>query len=321
MTKKPMKIVFMGSPEFALPSLQVLIDSSHELLAVVSGTDKRRGRGKELSPTPVKAMAVQYGIPVIEADSMKDEKLETQLSELNPDLFVVVAFKILPQKLLDIPKIGSINVHASLLPKYRGAAPIHWAIAKGETVTGNSIFFLDKRVDTGSILCTNITDILPHETTGDVYERLKVMGADLLKEAISLLSSGKYTLFPQDHSLATPAPKVQKEDARLNFSMRATEVYNQFRSMTPSPGPWVEWEGVPLKVHSISVAGDDQVNSSGINDQLTNSQVGDLLIHDGRLFVKCSKGFIEMHEFQFPSKNRVLVADFLKSQTISGSFN
>ena len=316
-----MKIVFMGSPEFALPSLQVLIDSSHELLAVVSGTDKRRGRGKELSPTPVKAMAIQHGIPVIEADSMKDKNLEKKLLELNPDLFVVVAFKILPQKLLDIPKIGSINVHASLLPRYRGAAPIHWAIAKGETFTGNSIFFLDKQVDTGSILCTNITEISPHETTGDVYQRLKLMGADLLKEALGLLSSGTYTLVPQDHSLATPAPKVQKEDARLNFSMSATQVYNQFRSMTPTPGPWVEWEDIPLKVHSISVAGDDQLNSSGINDQLINRRVGDLLIHDGRLLVKCSDGFIEMHEFQFPSKNRVLVADFLKSQTISGSFN
>ncbi len=321
MSSSLMKIIFMGSPEFSLPSLRVLIDSSHELLAVVTGTDKRRGRGRELSPTPVKAMAQEFGIPVIEADSMQDEHLEATLLDLKPDLFVVVAFKVLPQQLLAIPTIGSINIHASLLPKYRGAAPIHWAIANGEKVTGNTIFFLDKQVDTGAILCFNTTTIEAHETTGDVYQRLKVMGAELLEEALDVLSRGEYSLTPQNHSLASPAPKVHKDDAKLDFSKTVVEVYNQFRAMTPSPGAWVEWHESPIKIHAISLPRPKTLEQLALVEPTQNQFTGHINSDHGRLIVACSDGYIEINELQFPSKKRISAADYLRNQTLVGRFN
>ena len=321
MSSRPMKIIFMGSPEFSLPSLRVLIDSSYELLAVVTGTDKRRGRGRGLSPTPVKAMAQEFGIPVIEADSMQDEHLEATLLDLKPDLFVVVAFKVLPQQLLAIPTIGSINIHASLLPKYRGAAPIHWAIANGEKVTGNTIFFLDKQVDTGAILCFNTTTIEAHETTGDVYQRLKVMGAELLEEALDVLSRREYSLTPQNHSLASPAPKVHKDDAKLDFSKTVVEVYNQFRAMTPSPGAWVEWHESPIKIHAISLPRLETLEHLALVEPTQNQFTGHIYSDHDRLLVACSDGYIEINELQFPSKKRISAADYLRNQILVGRFN
>lgn len=248
-----LRIVFMGSPEFAVPSLEMLALSEHKPIAVVTGPDKRRGRGNTLSPTPVKACALGHGIPVIETDSLKDPVIHDTLAQLNPDLFVVVAFKILPKVMLQIPSIGSVNVHASLLPKYRGAAPIHWAIVNGETETGVTIFFLNEGIDTGGIVHQATTPIGADETTGDVYHRLMHLGAEALHDAVEKIWKGKYALREQSDERATPAPKLFPDDALLSLDMTATQIRNRVRGFSPTPGAWLWLDGKKLRIHACEV--------------------------------------------------------------------
>ena len=316
-----MKIVFMGSPDFALPSLQRIIDSHHELLAVVSGEDKRRGRAKPPTPTPVKALALEHGIPVITTSSTHNVDFIESLRKLNADLFVVVAFKVLPPSVLELPRIGSINVHASLLPKYRGAAPIHWAIAQGEEETGCTIFFLDTKVDTGAILCAHKTPIRPNETTGDLYHRLKHVGAEAFSEALSIIESGNYHLQPQDDRLATPAPKVFKQDGLLDFNQLLRTLYNQFRAMTPVPGAWVSLDGVAIKIHSVSVPSEEISIELLHKYPISSTEPGQLITENGQLYCACLDGFIRVDSFQFPSKNKVKTSDYLRSNRLDGVWN
>lgn len=249
----PLRIVFMGSPEFAVPSLDALALGAHKPVAVVTGPDKRRGRGNTLSPTPVKACAQSHGILVIETDSLKDPATHAALVALQPDLFVVVAFKILPKALLDVPSIGSVNVHASLLPKYRGAAPIHWAVVNGETETGVTIFFLNEGIDTGGILLQQRTPIGNDETTGDVYARLMHLGAKALVQAVDKIWRGGYTLIPQADAEASPAPKLFPDDALLPLNLSAAQLHNRIRGLNPNPGAWVWVDGKKLKVHQCEI--------------------------------------------------------------------
>lgn len=316
-----MKIVFMGSPDFALPSLQRILDSDHELLAVVSGEDKRRGRAKSPTPTPVKALALEQGIPVITTSSTHDPNFIESLTKLNADLFVVVAFKVLPSSVLELPKIGSINVHASLLPKYRGAAPIHWAIAQGEEETGCTIFFLDTKVDTGAILCSHKTPIGATETTGDLYHRLKHIGAEALCEALAMIESGDYDLQPQDERLATPAPKVFKQDGQLDFNQYLSTLYNQFRAMTPVPGAWVSLDGVAIKIHSVVVPSKEISMELLQKYPISSTEPGQLITENGQLYSACLDGFIRVHMLQFPSKNIVKTSDYLRSNRLEGVLN
>ncbi|MDZ7718195.1 MAG: methionyl-tRNA formyltransferase [Balneolaceae bacterium] len=226
---RSLNIVFMGSPDFAIPSLEKIHESKHNILAVVSNPDKRRGRGRKPAPTPVKKRAIELDLQTIDVDDLNSDSFHNQLKELKPDLFVVVAFRILPASVLEIPSIGSVNLHASLLPKYRGAAPIHWAIIKGEKETGCTVFFLDKKVDTGKIIAQNRTVIDLFETTGDVYNRLKKSGADLLVQSINRIADGTVEPTPQNHELATPAPKLYNENTHIDFSKPAKEVHNFIR--------------------------------------------------------------------------------------------
>jgi methionyl-tRNA formyltransferase len=316
-----MKIVFMGSPDFALPSLQRIIDSNHELLAVVSGEDKRRGRAKPPTPTPVKALALEQSIPVITTSSTHDPDFIESLTKLNADLFVVVAFKVLPPSVLELPRIGSINVHASLLPKYRGAAPIHWAIAEGEEETGCTIFFLDTKVDTGAILCGHKTPIRPTETTGDLYHRLKHVGAEALIEALSIIESGDYHLQSQDNRLASPAPKVFKQDGLLDFNQPLRTLYNRYRAMTPVPGAWVSLHGVAIKIHSVSVPSEEISMELLYKYPISSREPGQLITEHGQLYCACLDGFIRVNAFQFPSKNKVKTSDYLRSNQLDGVLN
>jgi methionyl-tRNA formyltransferase len=316
-----MKIVFMGSPDFALPSLQCIVDSNHELLAVVSGEDKRRGRSKPPTPTPVKAIALEQGIHVITTSSTHDPDFIESLRKLNADLFVVVAFKVLPPSVLELPRIGSINVHASLLPKYRGAAPIHWAIAEGEEETGCTIFFLDTKVDTGAILCAHKTPIQPTETTGDLYHRLKHVGAESLSKALSIIESGDYHLQSQDDRLASPAPKVFKQDGLLDFNQPPRTLYNRFRAMTPVPGAWVSLDGVAIKIQSVSMPSEEISTELLYKYPISRREPGQLITENGQLYCACLDGFIRVNVFQFPSKNKVKTSDYLRSNRLDGVLN
>jgi methionyl-tRNA formyltransferase len=296
-----LRIVFMGSPEFAVPSLEAVNVAGHELVAVVTGTDKRRGRGNELSATPVKKRALELGIPVIEADSMRDQVVEDRLRSLHADLFIVVAFKVLPKSLLRLPKIGSINVHASLLPKYRGAAPIHWAIKRGETETGVTIFFLDEQVDTGKYLLQVRVPIGAEDTTGDIYRVLMHVGAESLGKAVAMISAGTFTLTAQDDSQATPAPKLFQEDAKIDYSWSAQEMVNHVRAMNPFPMAWVYLDGKKLKVLRVRCA-----EREGRFPEKT------ITVDEHRMILGTRDGYVEFLEVQMEGKKVTRASDFIR---------
>jgi methionyl-tRNA formyltransferase len=303
-----MNIVFMGSPEFAIPSLEKLHATKHTISAVVSNVDKRRGRGKSLSPTPVKAKALELGLPVIEVEDLKSEEFAKRISELEPDLLVVVAFRVLPVSILKIPKIGSVNLHASLLPKYRGAAPIHWAIIHGEEKTGCTIFFLDEKVDTGKVVLQRETEIGWEETTGDVYERLRLMGSDALVDAIHLIDSGSYQLAAQNDAEATPAPKLFKEHCHIDFTKSVDEVHNHIRGLSPFPTAFAMLEDEKVNFYKAKPGQD------------ANIDTGEILIKNDQLLVGCADGTIEVLELQFPGKRRMSADEFLAGNSVSGRF-
>lgn len=303
-----MDIVFMGSPEFAIPSLEKIHQSKyHTVKAVVSNVDKRRGRGSKTSPTPVKAKAMELGLPVIEVENLSSPEFAEKLKTLDVDLFVVVAFRILPTHILEIPKIGSVNLHASLLPKYRGAAPIHWAIMNGEKETGCTIFFLDEMVDTGKILLQKKTDIGENETTGELYARLRDMGSDLVVEALGLIESDEYVLRPQDDGLATPAPKLFNDDCHVDFNKQATEVHNKIRGLSPFPTAWASLSGDKFNMYASEVGPDISLKP------------GELTDHEDKLIAGCGTGTVILKEVQLPGTKRMTGQEFIHGYSAEGT--
>ena len=290
----------MGSPEFSIPSLEKLhASSAHEIVAVVSNADKRRGRGGGTSPTPVKARAMELGLPVIEVENLDDDCFVEELESCRADLFVVVAFRILPRRVLNIPEKGSINLHASLLPKYRGAAPIHWAVMNGEEKTGCTVFFLNDRVDTGDILKQEDVSIGPDETTGEVYERLKETGSALLLEAVNEIEDENYSTYPQNDAEATPAPKLFTADCRVDFSMKAQQVHNKIRGLSPFPTAWGELDDLRFNMYR-SRRGPD-----------VSLKPGQLELVDDQLLVGCSGGTVILDEVQIEGKRKMSGKDFM----------
>ena len=303
-----MNIVFMGSPDFAIPSLEKLYRSKHTITAVVTNVDKRRGRGGGKSPTPIKEKATEFGLPILEVEELKSVEFKQRLSTLHADLFVVVAFRVLPKHILEIPRIGSINLHASLLPKYRGAAPIHWAVMRGEDKTGCSIFFLDEKVDTGKIILQRETKIGSDENTGEVYNRLMHIGSEALLEAVNMIGEGNIDTKPQNDTLATPAPKLFKEHCHIDFNQPAEIIHNKIRGLSPFPTAFALLNGDKINVYKAKIR--------------TNvfTDVGKILIKDEKLLVGCKKGAIELLEIQPPGKKRMQVSDFLKGNSVEGCF-
>lgn len=301
-----MNIVFMGSPDFAIPSLDKIYQSHHTIVSVVTNVDKRRGRGSDKVPTPLKARARELELPIIEVEDLASKEFENELKRLDADLFVVVAFRVLPKSILAIPKIGSINLHASLLPKYRGAAPIHWAVINGEEETGCTIFFLDEKVDTGNVILQEKTHIGDEETTGEVYERLMIEGSKVLLEAINKIEANDYTLEAQNHEDATPAPKLFKDNTRIDFTKSAKEVFNMVRGLSPFPTAWAEWNGKKMNIYKARMG------------PYANIDSGELYSKDGKVLVGCSDGTIELMEIQLPGKKRMIAQEFLNGYEIAG---
>lgn len=301
MSHKALNIVFMGNPDFAVPSLKQLRCSRHKVLAVVTGSDKRRGRGGKFSPSPVNLAAMEASIPVIQADDMHCESLKTSLQALKPDLLVVVAFKLLPPDILAIPTIGSVNLHASLLPAYRGAAPIHWALVNGESETGCTIFLLDKGMDTGVILKQRKTSVGLLETTGDLYNRLKGLGAELMVETLNELADGSCIKISQNETFATRAPKVTPEDARIRFRKDAMSVHNLIRGMSPFPGAWAMLDSKKVKIYRTEPAPDIHL------------EPGTTALVDGACHAGCQPGSIVITQVQPEGKKTVSGLDFMNA--------
>jgi methionyl-tRNA formyltransferase len=243
-----MNIVYMGTPAFAVSPLVHLDQSHHHIQAVVTGQDKPAGRGRKLMPTPVKMEAERRNIPVLTPRTLKSRKLRESLAELHPDLFVVVAFRILPEELFTVPSMGSINVHGSLLPKYRGAAPINWALINGETETGLSSFFLKPDVDTGDVIYQQKIEIHDSDTFDSLYLRMSQMAGPFLLKTLELLEQGKATPVPQDDSRASRAPKLTSEDALIDWGFPARQVTNFVRGLSSKPGAYTLFRGRKVKI-------------------------------------------------------------------------
>jgi methionyl-tRNA formyltransferase len=246
-----MRIVFMGTPEFSVPSLRRLREKGHELVLVVTQPDRPRGRGRRVCAPPVKCAALEFGLPIDQVDSVNCDEFVERLQALRPDVLVVVAFgQILCEAILEVPQLGAINLHGSLLPRYRGVAPINWAIVRGEAETGVTTMFMRRKVDAGEIILSRTTPIGENETAGELYARLANIGADVLVETLDLVAGGEAPRIGQDPAQATYARKLTRADGEIDWSKPATEVHDHIRGMTPWPGAYTYYRGRMLEVLS-----------------------------------------------------------------------
>jgi methionyl-tRNA formyltransferase len=299
----PLRIVFMGSPEFAVPALEALQSSDHEIVTVISGADRRRGRGLDLMPSPVKAAAQRLGLPTLDWEELRaapspKEYMDAHYGPI--DLFVVVAFKILSSQMLAIPRIGSVNIHASLLPAYRGAAPIHHTVMNGEKRTGCTIFFLDQGIDTGEVIMQEAINIGEDETTGEVYERLRQLGAGMIVEAVDAIEKGAITRIAQDHSGASAAPKVFEKDQIIDFNRDSLVVHNHIRGMSPFPCAFTSLDGLRFRIYRTR------------NAPKVQGEVGKTFEEDGKYYMGCQSGSVELVEVQLEGKRRMGAVEFFK---------
>lgn len=295
-----MRIIFMGTPEFACPTLGTLIERGEQVIAVVTQPDRPKGRGQQTLPPPVKLLAEQHGIPVFQPVKVRHPDAIEEIRSLEPDLIVVVAFgQILPKALLEIPKYGCINVHASLLPRYRGAAPLNWCIINGESETGVTTMMMDVGLDTGDMLLKKSTPIDPDEDTRSLHDRMSQVGAELLAETLDQLVAGGLIPEKQDDALTCYAPMLKKEDGQIDWSKDAASIKNLVRGMTPWPGAFSYLDEKLLKVYRV----DSASGSGNPGEVLTAGRDG--------IEVACGEGSIIIHELQLEGKKRLPAAEFL----------
>ncbi|HZB89514.1 MAG TPA: methionyl-tRNA formyltransferase, partial [Terracidiphilus sp.] len=298
-----MKLVFCGTPRFAVPTLEALRGAGHEIALVVTQPDKPVGRTQELVAPPVKQTAVAASIAVTQPEKIRNNAgFRAQLESIAPDAIAVVAYgRIIPPWMLALPRLGCINLHASLLPRYRGAAPIQWAVAEGETVTGNTTMLLEEGLDTGPILLQQTIEIAPDQTAADLFSILAERGAPLVVETLKGLDNGSIKPQPQDHALATLAPLLAREDGEMNFAARtATELKNRWRGFQPWPGAFTSLGGKKLIVHRMDVA------ENGSLVAPADAQPGQVQLDGDKLFVACANStWIELIEVQLEGKKRM----------------
>ena len=295
-----MNIVFMGTPDFSVPSLETLHNSKHKISAVVTAPDKQRGRGRKVSFTSVKEFALKNKLSVLQPEKLKDENFISELKKVNADLFVVVAFRILPPEVFTIPKYGSFNLHGSLLPKYRGAAPIQWAIMKGETETGVTTFALAEKVDTGSVYLQEKIKINAEDDFGSLHDKMSEVGAKAVLKTVELIDSGEFTLQKQDDSLASPAPKITKETAKINWENSAEHIHNQIRGLSPYPCAFFIHNKKMIKIYKSELVDKTDLSPSEILQTKTE------------LFIGCGEGCLKILQLQKEGSRRMTTEEFLR---------
>ncbi len=305
-----MRVVFMGTPEFAVATLQAIHQSQHEVVAVVTTPDKPAGRGLKLRPSAVKEYAVEQNLPVLQPEKLKSEEFLEQLRACHADVFVVVAFRMLPEVVFTMPPKGTFNVHASLLPNYRGAAPIHWAIMNGETKTGVTTFFLNKQIDTGDIIGATEVEIGANETTGELYDRLMVKGAELALTTLQQIEDGTVKTHPQNHipdSEVKPAPKIFKEDTFIDWNLPAQQIFNKIRGLNPVPCACTRIQNKNGQTEIIKLFDTKLIPSE--NDE----KPGTISIKSPNLLTISAKdGLLSIETLQLQGKNKLKIADFLR---------
>lgn len=300
-----MRIVFMGTPDFSVPCLDKILQAGYEVTAVVTAPDRPSGRGRRLRPSPVKQYALEHGLTVLQPEKLRDPEFHAQLEIAAPDLMVVVAFRMLPEVVWSMPTIGTFNLHASLLPDYRGAAPINWAIINGETKSGATTFMIDKKIDTGNLMLQQEVEIPADWTAGDLHDSLMIMGADLVLKTVKGLEAGTLEARPQDESLyKNKAPKIFKEDCEISWDQPARTVYNLIRGLSPYPAAWTAYGEQSVKIFL----------SQRTQEPTTGTEAGTVRISDDRsqLFVACADEWLEIVSLQMPGKKRMPTADFLR---------
>ncbi len=294
-----MKIIFMGTPDFAIPSLEKLFNSRHTISAVVTSPDKERGRGQKVSFTPVKEFALKKNLPLLQPKKLKDQNFIEELKSFDADIFVVVAFKILPPEVFTLPSKISFNLHASLLPKYRGAAPIQWALIKGETETGVTTFALEEKVDTGNIFLQKKTKINEEDNFGSLHDKLSLLGADAVLETVDLIESGNFLLKPQNSNEATPAPKITRETGLINWDDNARDIHNLIRGLSPNPGAYFYHAGVQIKIYKTEIS-DLKLKPGEIKQTKTE------------LFIGCNYKSLKILELQKEGKKKMSAENFIR---------
>ena len=300
-----MRLVFLGTPAFAVPTLERMVSAGHEVLEVVTQPDRPRGRGQHPAAPPVKETALQLGLPVYQPERVRRPEAVERLRALSPEAMVVVGYgQIIPQTVIDIPPLGILNVHASLLPKYRGAGPVQWAIVRGETRTGVTIMRIDAGLDTGDMLSKVETEIGPEENAMEVGRRLSAMGADLLVETLAALAAGKIVPEKQDDSQATHAPLLKKEDGLIDWSRPAAEIHNRIRGLQPWPGAYTNFRGQTLHIWKAKLAG-------AVPDRPPGS-----ILSVKPLVVACGSLTLEVLELQLEGRKRLAAAEFANGQRL-----
>ena len=316
MTKK-LNIIFMGTPDFAARSLEQIVEDGFNVVGVITATDKKKGRGQNISESAVKTSAQKLNIPVFQPTNLKDDSFQNEIRKLNPDLGVVVAFRMLPESIWNMPDLGTINLHASLLPNYRGAAPINWAIINGEKESGITTFFLKHEIDTGDVILQEKVPITKDMDAGTLHDILMINGAKLLSRSIELIEKGKYQRIDQSTMAEkgleiNKAPKIFKEDCEIKWDRTSIEIHNFIRGLSPYPGAWCKLLINQSKELIF------KVYKSAITDIDSRGKAGSLQVKDNeRLLVGTSDRFIDLIEVQLEGKKRLKVSEFLKGISLS----
>ena len=309
MEAKDLRIVFMGTPEFASTSLRRLVEEGYNIVAVVTTPDKPAGRGQKMHFSDVKVTAEELGLPILQPEKLRDEEFLAALRELQADLGIVIAFRMLPEVVWAMPRLGTFNLHASLLPQYRGAAPINWAIINGETRTGVTTVLLNHEIDKGAIIEQEAVDILPEDNIGTLYDKLMAVGAKLVVSTVKRLASGNYKAIEQmhiDESTLKPAPKIFKEDGRVDWTRKGVNIVNLVRGLSPYPAAWtpIFKDGVEVgsaKLFNVRFEADEKVAVAGE------------VVTDGKSYlgVRCADGVVYIDELQMAGKRRMATKELL----------
>ena len=301
---RSLRIIYMGTPEFAVPALEKLVAAGWNVIAVITAPDKPQGRGQKPVGSPVKEAAERLEIPVLQPTNLKDPGFQQELKELAADLQIVVAFRMLPEVVWDMPPLGTFNLHASLLPNFRGAAPINWALIQGEQETGVTTFFLQHEIDTGNILFQEKVAILPEDNLGSLYEKLMGLGADLVLRTVAAISTKDIHPLPQDEALAIhKAPKIFKETGKIDWTASATSIHNLIRGLSPYPGAWTELQGKTCKIFT----------STTLEGKLSGKAPGEWT-SDFKTYLhfQCGQGILVVQELQLEGKKRMKVDELLR---------
>ncbi|MCI6056562.1 methionyl-tRNA formyltransferase [Anaerotignum sp.] len=302
-----MRVIFMGTPDFAVPSLEALL-TKHEVVLVVTQPDKPKGRGKKMVPTPVKACALEHGIPVLQPEKVKEPEFVEQLRSYEPDLIAVTAFgQILSEPILEMPKYGCINVHGSLLPKYRGAAPMQWSIIDGEKVIGITTMYMAKGLDSGDMLLKAEVEITDEDTFATIHDKMAVTGANLLLDTLDQLEAGTLERIPQDHDAATYAPMITKETGHIDWSKNRQDIINLIRGLNPVPAAYTIYEEEVLKIFGASLS-DVQANSAANGEIVAVVKKG--------FVVKCGDGCLLITEVQARGGKRMMTDAYLRGHAM-----